>query len=115
MDNIEHTSNIQYNNTQVDLPNATAVLVLGIVSIATCWCYGIIGLTTSIIALILNSKDMELYNANPEAYTQSSYKNLNAGKITAIVGISLSALYILFIIIYVIFIIGSIAGLPSFF
>ena len=95
MDNLEQTSEIHYNNTQIDLPNATAVLVLGIVSIATCWCYGIIGLSTSIIALVLYSKDINLYNVNPQAYTHSSYKNLNAGKITAIVGISLSGLYIL--------------------
>ena len=32
------------------LPNATAVLVLGIASILTCCCYGIIGLILGIVA-----------------------------------------------------------------
>ena len=27
-----------------DLPNATAVLVLGILSLVFCWCYGFVGL-----------------------------------------------------------------------
>ncbi|MBN1250895.1 MAG: hypothetical protein JXR51_07360 [Bacteroidales bacterium] len=109
------TINKNYSiDNKIDLPNATAVLVLGIVSIATCWCYGFIGVVTSVIALILNNKDMQLYNENPEAYTQSSLKNLQAGKITAIVGLSLSGLLFLFFIIYFIFVIGSIAVFPNF-
>ena len=42
---------LQQGNQSV--PNATAVLVLGIVSIVTCFCYGIIGLACAIIALVL--------------------------------------------------------------
>ena len=37
---------------QQQLPNATAVLVLGIISIVGCFCYGIIGLILGIIALV---------------------------------------------------------------
>ena len=44
----------QYINTPPrSLPNATATLVLGIVSIVSCWCIGIVGLTCGIIALYL--------------------------------------------------------------
>ncbi|MBV4356533.1 CCC motif membrane protein [Pinibacter aurantiacus] len=86
------------NFQQTPLPNATAVLVLGIISIVGCFCYGIVGLITSIIALILAKKDMALYNANPSLYIPSSYNNLKAGRVCAIVGIILSALYLLFVI-----------------
>ena len=66
---------------QQPLPNATAVLVLGILSIAVCWCYGLFGITMGIIALVLSGKAKALYNKNPEQYTQASYKNMNAGRI----------------------------------
>lgn len=86
------------------LPNSTAVLVLGIISIVTCACYGIAGLVTGIIALILSANARKLYEENPEDYTDSSYKNMSAGRTCAIIGVSLSALYFLFIVLYFIFI-----------
>jgi hypothetical protein len=86
------------------VPNSTAVLVLGILSIVTCWCWGIIGLTLGIIALVLANKGNNIYKANPSEYTEGSYKNLSAGKICAIIGTSLSGLYFLFIIVYFLFI-----------
>jgi hypothetical protein len=46
---------------QQKLPNATAVLILGIVSIVGCCCYGLPGLIAGIIALVLAKKDGELY------------------------------------------------------
>lgn len=90
------------------LPNATAVLVLGILSICFCAAWGIPGLAMGIIALVLFKKDKALYESDPEAYEQS-YKNSNAGKICAIVGISLSAFTFFFIIVYFL-IIGSMFG-----
>ncbi len=77
------------------LPNGTAILILGILSIITCCCYGI-GLILGIIALVLAKKDLVLYAANPELY--SDYKNVNTGKILAIIGVVLSAIYLLFVI-----------------
>ena len=81
---------------QQSLPNATIVLILGILSIVTCCCYGVIGLILSIVALILSKKDRALYAANMSFYTESSFKNLNAGRVCAIVGLILSILLILF-------------------
>ncbi len=78
------------------LPNATAVLVLGILSILFCWCYGIIGIILSIIALVLANKDLSLYKALPENY--DNYGNLKAGRIMAIIGLILSILTIIYII-----------------
>ncbi|MCK5170075.1 MAG: hypothetical protein KAQ75_09355, partial [Bacteroidales bacterium] len=66
---------------QQPLPNATAVLVLGILSIAVCWCYGLFGITMGIIALVLSGKAKSLYNKNPEQYTMGSYKNMSAGRV----------------------------------
>ena len=44
-----------------NVPYATPVLVLGIISIPSCFCYGIIGLTTGIIALALSNKAIKMY------------------------------------------------------
>lgn len=83
----------------MELPNATAVLVLGIISIALCWCGGIVGLPCGIIALVLGAKGMNLYNQNPQAYTTKSFNNLKAGRICAIIGTILSGLYLILTII----------------
>lgn len=79
------------------LPNATAVLVLGILSIVTCFFYGIPGLVLGIVALYLHKSDRELYETNPSRFAQS-YQNSNAGKICAIIGVSLSGLFLLYLI-----------------
>ncbi|MEN4762474.1 CCC motif membrane protein [Chryseobacterium sp. C39-AII1] len=81
------------------LPNATAVLILGIVSILGCCCYGLPGLVAGIIALVLAKKDGELYKKNPTMY--SNYGQLNAGKIMAIIGIALSVLYAVYVIVMI--------------
>jgi hypothetical protein len=78
------------------LPNATAVLILGILSILGCCCYGVVGIILAIVALVLAKKDMVLYKENPQNY--DNFKNLNTGKILAIIGLSLSILYLLFMI-----------------
>lgn len=88
---------------QQNLPNSTAVLVLGILSILGCCCYGIIGLILGIIGLVLSKKDIALYNANPNHY--KGYSNLNTGKILCIIGIVLSAIALL-INIYIYAVIG---------
>lgn len=80
------------------LPNATAVLVLGIVAIVGCCCYGLPGLICGIIAIILAKKDMKLYAMNPSAYTPSSLSNLKTGRILAIIAIVLSIIYIIYVI-----------------
>ncbi len=80
------------------VPNSTAVLVLGILSIVGCVCYGIIGLIMGIIALVLHQKDKELYQSNPSAYAES-FKNSKAGNVCAIIGVSLSAIYIIIVVI----------------
>jgi hypothetical protein len=91
--------------TQVknDLPNATAVLALGISSIILCWCQGIIGIILAIIALVLANRDTALYDANPEAYSENSYKNLRTGRTIALIGLILAAAFFFVIVISMFF------------
>jgi uncharacterized membrane-anchored protein len=93
-----NTTSVFNDQPQRNLPNATAVLVLGIISIILCCCYGG-GVITSIIALVLAGKDMKLYAATPMAYTASSYQNLKTGRICAIISLILNILFIVFMVI----------------
>ncbi len=76
------------------VPNATAVLVLGILSILFWCCWGV-GLIMGIIALVLGSKSKNLYKEDPDRYSVSSYKNLNAGWICALIGTILAGISLL--------------------
>ena len=102
---MENTTAPQTQNVnskiQQPLPNSTAVLVLGILSIAVCWCYGLFGIAMGIIALVLSGKAKAIYNENPEQYTQSSFKNMSAGRICAIIGTILSSILVAIFIIYI--------------
>lgn len=86
---------------QQALPNATIVLILGILSIVTCCCYGVIGLILGIVALVLSKKDRALYLANMAYYTEGSFKNLNAGRVCAIIGLILNILYLILMIVII--------------
>lgn len=78
------------------LPNGTTVLVLGILSIITCCCYGIISIVLGGVGVYLAGKDMALYKENPELY--SNYNNVNTGKILSIIGIVLGVIYLIYMI-----------------
>lgn len=83
---------------QKSLPNATASLVLGILSIPTCCFYGL-GLVLGIIAIVLGKKAKKLHAENPDMYT--GIGNAKAGYVTGIIGLILTILYIIFVIIIV--------------
>ncbi len=90
-------------NQPSNLPNATAALVLGIISIVGALCYGIVGVICGIIGLVLANKDRKLYQATPELYAASSYSTLNAGRTCSIIGLILGSLVVLIMIFYLIF------------
>jgi hypothetical protein len=73
---------------QESLPNATLILVFGILSIFFCQLLGI-------AAWIMANNSLALYNQNPERYTESSASQVRAGKICGIIGICLIAVFIL--------------------
>jgi hypothetical protein len=84
-DNRDYLSGNNFNENRIPLPNATATLVLGILSIVVCFICGI-------VALAISNKDVAMYKANPELYSEASYNNIKAGRICSIVGLSLLAL-----------------------
>ncbi len=86
-----------------NLPNATASLVLGIISILGSFCYGVPGLICGIIGLVLANKDKKLYESYPEAYSSSSYSTSKSGRVCSIIGLILSCIFILIIIVWIIF------------
>jgi succinate dehydrogenase/fumarate reductase cytochrome b subunit len=90
-------------NRQVPLPNATAVLVLGITSIVLCWCQGIVGLILAIVALVLASRDLSMYASNPQNFTLNSYNNVKTGRTIAIIGLILAGIFLFTIIIGLLF------------
>ncbi len=88
------------NPGAAQLPNATATLVLGILSIVICFICGI-------IALVISNKDMDMYKADPGLYSESSYNSIKAGRICAIVGISLQLVGLLFYILIILFAVSN--------
>lgn len=84
---------------QQKLPNSTAVMVLGILSLVGCMCYGIPGMILGLIGLILANKDEKLYRQNPALY--SDYGKLKAGKILSIIGLILGLVSLAIIAFYI--------------
>lgn len=92
------------HNGGAELPNATATLVLGILSIVGCFLYSLPGLICGIIALAIHQRDKKLYESAPDRYA-TSYKNAKAGFVCAIIGVVLSGLYMM------VFILAIVAGM----
>ena len=100
---------------RVPIPNSQGILILGIFALVTTFCcggIGFVGVVLGIIAVVMSSKAEQMYAENPAAYTETSYKNVNAGRICGIIGIVVNGVMILAGIIYLI-VIG--AGLTTFF
>jgi hypothetical protein len=74
------------------LPNSGGILTLGILSIVLA---GGVGIILGIIALSLTSGAMSAYRANPDRYTEGSLKNVNGGKVCAIIGVSIAGFLLL--------------------
>jgi hypothetical protein len=100
-----------YNDVfQKNLPNSRTVLVLGILSIVfSSWYFSIVGVVLSIIALVVANRDFSLYYSNKTQYTLSSFNNLKAGRVCAIIGLAVG---ILFFIFFVLILVGIFATWP---
>jgi len=96
-------------STKQPLPNATAVLVLGICSIVfSCLFLGVI---LGIIGLSMAGKGRRMYKENPGMY--DGFGSLNAGYIMSIIGTILGALYILYYIVVVLIFASAAASVWS--
>ena len=101
MENYEQNYEKSNFLTQSSLPNSTASLVLGIISIVfSCCCGGFIGIILGVIGLVLSINATKLYANNNDIYTESSYKNANAGKICSIIGLAISLFFIISLILH---------------
>jgi hypothetical protein len=90
------------------LPNASTSLVMGILSIVTACCCAFPGPIFGLIGLNMAKKAKATYEENPEQY--NGMGNVEAGRITSIIGIVLGIL----MIIYVIYAISAAGGISEF-
>ena len=102
----------QQPTIQQSVPYSTSVLVLGILSIVGCWCWGLPGVVCGIIALVQAVKGKTEYTQNPNIYSQGSLKNLNAGRVCGIIGLCLSGIVLLTFLVYWIFLGVAITSMP---
>lgn len=93
-----------YRNNSPGRGYSIACLILGICGIVFCFCYGIVGVICSIVALVLHGKAVELDGF------ESSYAK--AGKICAIIGIVIGVIYLILTILAVVFSM-SVGGLST--
>lgn len=94
----------------VDLPNSNVVLVLGVLSILSCFLIGLPGIVLGFIGMKLYKKPHELYKIAPELYRKESYKDLRVGYIMSVVGLAMSSFFVLFLLAYLV-IFGSLFAL----
>lgn len=103
MENLNQPSQSPTPTQKSTLPNATAVLILGICSIVF-GCF-FVGLVLGIIGVVLAGKPRKLYKENPAAW--DGYGQLNAGFIMSIIGIAIGAIYTIYYLIIVAIIGGA--------
>ncbi len=101
---------------KVPIPQSQGILILGIISLVTTFCCGGIGfagLILGIIAVAMSSKAKQVYEQNPAAYTEASFKNMNAGRICGIISISVFGLLVVVGLIYLLVVGASLATIFS--
>lgn len=85
--------------SQQPLPGASTVLTMGILSIVgTLFCCGPFGAIFSIIGLAKAKSANQLYQQNPENYTD--YSNVKTGKILSYIGLALALISLVLTILY---------------
>ena len=97
---------VNHQDYRQEAPNATAVLVLGIISIVFCG----IGLVTGIISLAISKTTIKEIKFDIDKYSATSVGNITTGRTCAIIGISISSLVIVLYIIYFVFLFSVLGG-----
>lgn len=96
-------TNSKYSGGPIAVPNASATLALGILSIVGAFCYGVVGLIFAIMALAISAAPNRQYLENPSMFTQSSFSTLKAGRVCGIIGLILSIVILLFFVVAILF------------
>ena len=97
-----------------DHPEATMIMILGIVSIVL-GCNGI-GLVLGIISVVKANKALQEAGRTPGQWSENSLGNLRTGKICGTIGIVLGSLAVVGILAYVIFymvVFGALMGVGA--
>lgn len=98
MEQQEFTNQTNTNN----LPNASLVLTLSIISIVT-GCFiatSFVGIILSVIALILGDKAQNVYLTNPNPSAWSNFSTLTNGMVCAIIGFVINAFIMAYLLDY---------------
>lgn len=80
------------------LPADPLALILGILSIPLCCCYGVPGVILGVIGMVTANKSQKLFDDNPAMYDAKSLSNVKTGRILSIVGIVLGLIYLAIVI-----------------
>jgi hypothetical protein len=103
---MQDTSQKQYTDSfepeRVFLPGSKWILILGIFSIIGCWLYGIVGLISGFFSLSLSKKALSIHRRQESRYEEKALKNIKAGRVFAMIGVSLSVLYLIMLFIEII-------------
>ena len=94
---VTRVQNQKIQSGQVTLPNSSGALTLGILGLV--FSLGLFGIIFNILAISLGSGATSNYKNDPGKYSESSYKQAQAGKVMGIIGLGLFglALIILFV------------------
>ena len=98
--NDDHVAPIQNHNKQNEgqekLPNSSGALTLGILGLV--FSLGLFGIIFNILAISLGTGATSRYKTEQGKYTESSYKQAQAGKVMGIIGLGLFGLGLIIII-----------------
>jgi hypothetical protein len=82
---------------QREIPNASVVLILGIIALIISFFNSLVGIVAGVVSLVMARNAEQLYTQTPRLYTLSSYSNIRSGRTCAIIGIVIAILKIILI------------------
>ncbi|ASS50836.1 MAG: hypothetical protein A3D31_14900 [Candidatus Fluviicola riflensis] len=99
MSDIIDSNNWNTTGRREKIPGAGGVLAMGILSIV--FSMGFLGPIMGIITLATSGKKVYMYHEDPERYDESSFKQLKAGRICGIIGLSLTGFALIIVLMVV--------------
>ena len=91
---------------QVDLPEAKASQIMGILSVVlTCCGFAVVAFILGILGMNKGRKAVRMYEMNPGYYTLRSYNQAKTGKLMGTIGLVLGIVHLIGLIIYLVFVI----------